>query len=365
MRGLVQLLGRQDWRESDDAERIAAVLDAAVADPSPVVRMIAAQALPVLGPGQDGPERVRRAGALLISEQDANVTAVLLNVLNSYAQTLPTDADAALRHYASARPDVLAAPSGTEVQEALTDLLTYLAVVHRTTYASETVGDWCTLPLESPHALQTVKHLRNYFQDGRPKVAEAAFSLAAKAAQAARQRWATLQLACSSGTPNANDERALRAGVQFAYELIWCIFSASGADADEARLAGKGCDPHDQKLEEFASRAVPVLLDCAVFGHAGLVDEVARTLIWLAPLNERRALTALAGAIRPEAPDLGAIHAGDDVMAYLRRLLADDRHLVLQDREGLDAFRSLLATFAAAGHEPALSLAYDFADVFR
>jgi len=48
-------------------------------------------------------------------------------------------------------------------------------------------------------------------------------------------------------------------------------------------------------------------------------------------------------------------------MPYLHRLLAEQRRLALYDA----AFRSVLAGFAAAGHEPALSLAYDFAGVFR
>lgn len=366
VRGLVQLLRRQDWRESDDAERIAGVVDAAVADPSPLVRMTAAPALPLLGAGQDGPDRVRRAGALLISEQDANVTTVLLGALGSYAPAFPADADAALRDYASARPDVLAAPHGTMPQEALTDLLTYLAVVHETPYASTTVGDWCARPVESPHAVQTVKHLRDYLQDGRPSAAEAAFRLAATAARAARERWEALLPAASTGTPAADDVEALTAAADVAYETSQQIFFASGAfDDDGTRPAGTGCDPHDRTLEEFASRAVPVLLDCAALGHAQIVHEAVQALIWLAPLDEPRALTGIADAIGPEGAYQGDPLAGDTIMPYLRRLLAEHRGLVLYDPSGLAAFRSLLAAFAAAGHEPALSLAYDFADVFR
>ena len=41
------------------------------------------------------------------------------------------------------------------------------------------------------------------------------------------------------------------------------------------------------------------------------------------------------------------------------------RSLVLDDEDGLAAFGHLLATFAAAGNEAALALAYTFADVFR
>lgn len=366
VKGLVQLLGRQDWRSSDDADRIAAVVDAATADASPLVRMTAAQALPSLPAGQDGPAQVRRAGALLIGEQDANVTAVLLHAFASYAPAFPADADAALRDYAEARPDVLAAPYGTLPQQVITDILTYLAVVHATPHADATVRGWCEDPVESPHAVQTVKHLRDYLRDGPPAAAESAFRFAAAAARAARERWEALLPAATAGTAPAADAEELTAAAEVAYEVSQQIFFASGAfDDDETRPAGAGCDPDDSALEAFASRAVPVLLDCTALGHAQIVHEAVQTLIWLAPLDDPRALAAIAEAVGVEGAYQTDSLAGDTVMPYLHRLLAEQRELVLYDPSGLAAFRSLLAGFAAAGHEPALSLAYDFADVFR
>lgn len=366
VKGLVQLLGRHDWRSSDDADRIAAIIDAAVADASPLVRMTAAQALPFLSAGQNGPAHVVRAGALLVGEQDANVTAMILRALGSYAPAFPADTDAALRDYAMSRPDVLAAPYGTLPQEALTDILTYLAVVHETPHAAATVRGWCERPLESPHAAQIVKHLRDYLRDGRPSTTEAAFRLAAAAAGAARQRWEALLPATSAGTPAAGDAEALTAAADVAYEVSQQIFFASGAfDDDGTRPSGTGCEPGDPALQAFAARAVPILLDCTALGHAQIVHETVQSLIWFAPLDEPRALTAIADAVGPEGPYQTDSLAGDTVMAYLHRLLAEQRGLVLYDPSGLAAFRSLLAAFAAAGHEPALSLAYDFADVFR
>ena len=47
------------------------------------------------------------------------------------------------------------------------------------------------------------------------------------------------------------------------------------------------------------------------------------------------------------------------------RLLAEQRPLVLDDHQGVTAFRRLLAAFAAAGNQSALGLAYTFAEVFR
>jgi len=91
-----------------------------------------------------------------------------------------------------------------------------------------------------------------------------------------------------------------------------------------------------------------------------------QTLVYLSPLDEARSLDAVARSVGPSGlPYTGEGLAGDVVVPYLVRLLAERRDLVLHDAAGLASLRSLLAAFAAAGNEPALSLAYDFADVFR
>jgi hypothetical protein len=88
-------------------------------------------------------------------------------------------------------------------------------------------------------------------------------------------------------------------------------------------------------------------------------------MVFLAPLDEARALRAVADAVPADGPYAGDPLAGGDVIPYLERLLAEQRSLVLVDEDDLAAFGHLLATFAAAGNEAALALAYTFADVFR
>ncbi|WP_143193888.1 hypothetical protein [Micromonospora sp. CB01531] len=86
---------------------------------------------------------------------------------------------------------------------------------------------------------------------------------------------------------------------------------------------------------------------------------------FLAPLDEARALQAIAAVVPSNGPYASDSLAGDFLMPYLQRLLAEQRHLVLVDLVGVAAFRHLLDVFAAAGNGTALALAYSFADVFR
>jgi hypothetical protein len=95
------------------------------------------------------------------------------------------------------------------------------------------------------------------------------------------------------------------------------------------------------------------------------VHEAVKTMIFLAPLDEARALQAVAEAVPEEGPYAGEHLAGTDVIPYLERLLAQQRQLVLFDEAGVAAFRHLLAAFASAANQEALALAYTFADVFR
>jgi hypothetical protein len=88
-------------------------------------------------------------------------------------------------------------------------------------------------------------------------------------------------------------------------------------------------------------------------------------MIFLAPLDEARALAAIAKAVPAEGPYAGDHLAGADVLPYLERLLTEQRQLILFDDDGVAAFRHLLGVFASAGNQEALALAYKFADVFR
>jgi len=88
-------------------------------------------------------------------------------------------------------------------------------------------------------------------------------------------------------------------------------------------------------------------------------------MIYLAPLDELRILQAIARAVPTDGAYAGDALAAAEVMPYLQRLLAEHRELVLRDDAGVEAFRQVLAAFAGAGNEDALTLAYTFGEVFR
>jgi hypothetical protein len=108
----------------------------------------------------------------------------------------------------------------------------------------------------------------------------------------------------------------------------------------------------DTILDELLGCLNPSAVATASRAGRSLVE----TLIHIAGVLERQALLAIA-ATDP--------HAAGTVMPYLRRLLAEQRDLVLFNEEGIAALQHLLQAFAGAGNPDALALAYTFADVFR
>ena len=88
-------------------------------------------------------------------------------------------------------------------------------------------------------------------------------------------------------------------------------------------------------------------------------------MIFLAPLDEARALLAVADAVPTDGPYTGDHLVGEHLTPYLERLLAEQRQLVQVDERCVAAFRRLLTAFAEAGNAAALALAYTFSDVYR
>ncbi|GAB3939237.1 hypothetical protein [Micromonospora vulcania] len=86
---------------------------------------------------------------------------------------------------------------------------------------------------------------------------------------------------------------------------------------------------------------------------------------YLAPLDEARSLHSIAAAVPSSGPYASDSLAGDLLVPYLKRMLAENRRRVLVDPDGVAAFRHLLKAISAAGNQEALALAYSFADVFR
>ncbi len=157
----------------------------------------------------------------------------------------------------------------------------------------------------------------------------------------------------------------LRGSVEVAHGIAQQIYFASGAfDEKRGRERSKPA-PTSRDLSEFADLAFPILAACASLHVPQCVHAAVQTMVFLAPLDEARALRAVAYAVPADGPYASDPLAGDAVIAYLERLLAEQRPLVLFDVQGVAAFRHLLATFAAAGNQAALALAYTFAEVFR
>jgi hypothetical protein len=96
-----------------------------------------------------------------------------------------------------------------------------------------------------------------------------------------------------------------------------------------------------------------------------VTQPVVETLIHLAGVLQREALLAIAAAIPARGTYVTDPHAAGTLMPYLRRVLAEQRDLVLFNDEGIAALRHLLQAFAGAGNPDGLALAYTFADVFR
>lgn len=119
------------------------------------------------------------------------------------------------------------------------------------------------------------------------------------------------------------------------------------------------------EIARFADLAIPTLLICAASKAAPVIHHVVETLVYLAQVDEKRSLITLAEAVSTHSNYAYDPLASGIVVPYLTRLLAEERDLVLFDAEGVAAFRTLLAAFAAAGNEDALVLAFTFADVFR
>ncbi|MFG2045261.1 hypothetical protein [Dactylosporangium sp. NPDC048998] len=207
-----------------------------------------------------------------------------------------------------------------------------------------------------------IQHARHHLKSPGTVAQPRAFRLLDTAAAAALTRWTRSPAEHLAGA-NLPDEQVaeLRGAARVADEIAQQIYFASGAFNAKQGSPPPGRDD----LARFADLAFPVLARCAMLRLPHCIHAVVETMIFLAPLDEARALRAIADAIPADGPYAGESLAGDLVIPYLERLLTEQRPLVLFDEHGTPAFRHLLATFATAGNQAALTLAYTFADVFR
>lgn len=362
--GLACLLTRPAWRDSDLGSGLRDAVTRLVTDESPLVRMRAVGACRALHTEFGPAERVAALRDYVMAESDERVLAVLLSELSRDAVSAPEEVDAVLRQFSN-RPAgaFLTAQTGAVGQESLLPLLAYLAAVPQTPFAADLVAGWFRDAVVYHEKVCRLLHgLRQFLNNPDGLGQQAAFELLKSAAATARDRWKDMQGEQADGT-TAPDADALAAAAEVAHGIAEQVYFASGAFDDRSGGTEEPASRGDSR--RFADFAVPILQVCAEVPVPQCVHATVQTLVHLAPLSERRMLLAVAAAVPERSAYAADSLAGGVVLPYLQRLLAEQPALVLHDPDGLAAFRHLLQTFAAAGNEEALTLAYSFADVFR
>lgn len=386
--GLSALARREKWRTSGYGDQIVSRVQAALTDESPVVRMHAAEAFAELHADATSEERVVALRDRLLAEPHVTVSTVLLNLLGREAHAAPSAVDATLEALACLRAG---APQSFEpgeladqaVKRSADDLgedernkvevgiLTYLALTHETPYALSTLNEWASDPAKHNALSHAIPFIRAYLAPGsEPRLQQRTFRFLTIASTSALEHWAaaggrmvdTSELTSVERSGLENSLRVLDATADQ-------IYSASGAferkrGNDSKQYAQQGASTAAD-IARFADLATPTLLICAASKAAPVIHHAVETLVYLAHVDEKRSLKAVAEAVTADSNYAYDPLASGVVVPYLTRLLAEQRDLVLFDAEGVGAFKTLLAAFAGAGNEDALVLAYTFADVFR
>ncbi|MFI7067079.1 hypothetical protein ACIBL3_39200 [Kribbella sp. NPDC050124] len=359
--GLAALVNRQVWRDSEAGPPIVERVLEGMRDPNPVVRMRAATAVLASYSRQTAGDRAAAVGELLLAEENLAVKTVLVGALIADTPGAPQTVDTVLEQLLEGADDLPEARS--EATRGVTEMLTYLALVARTPFAVRVVERWCRDAASRSAAVALfAQSCRDYLRHDSRDVQEAAFRLLGTAVEVSLSRWMRDPSAHRAGAELSEAQLdEFKGAATVSHEIAQQIYFASGAfDQKQARQVRA-----DSDLDVFAELAFPVLQACARFNIPQSIHKAVETMIFLAPLDEPRALLAIAEAVPIGGTYAGDSLVGDEVMPYLHRLLAEHRPLVLHDDKGIAAFRHLLAAFAGAGNEQALALAYTFADVFR
>jgi hypothetical protein len=324
--------------------------------------MRAARATNTLHTGLGPAGRVEKIGELALAEKNPIVRAVLIDQLTATANGAPGTVDAVLERLFEAGEDPAVKPR-RDLERGILVLLTHLALVPQTPFASRTIENWCVNAPTNPAVVEAfAQWARSYLAPPGGPAQQVAFGLLRTAADASLARSTLDPRDNSPGTnPSEAELTEVRGALEVAHEIAQEIYFASGAyDGNQGQKCSSSGD-----LVKFADLAFPVLATCAGLHVAQCVHQAVQTMVFLAPLDEAQALRAIADAVPADGPYAGDPLAGNVIIPYLQRLLAEHRPLVLFDEHGVGAFRHLLATFAVAGNEAALDLAYTLAEVFR
>jgi hypothetical protein len=385
--GLVRLLARPEWRDSDRGPALAAAVGRLITDPNPVVRMQAAPGLALLHVDEDPEQRLAAVRTRLLAETDPHVLNVLIRLLSNLAGDIPAQVDDVLSelsqlstggllrsHSPMAKPgqagdrdtDGSAWSGDLGTAETAGPLLAFLATVPRTPFASAALDDWFSDPITYQDRVERLLHeLRPYLNTPSGRGRDNAFRLLTAAAQATRDTWlARGPQRSTPGRPTDESEMArVRAAALVAHGVAQQLYLASGAFDEQPGIAQQPAERGNP--ETFARQALPVLQPCGQVTEPQVTQPVVETLVHLAGMLQREALLAIASAVPARGAYVTDPLAAGTVLPYLRRSLAEQRDLVLANEEGIAALRHLLQAFAGAGNADALELAYSFADVFR
>lgn len=383
--GLGTLLRRRVWRNSPYRERISETITAALTDDNPVVRMNAAHAFSVVYVDATSIERTDMLRVLLINEANGHVAETLVGVLGNEVNDSADQVDEVLSAIAgmsagwneSTRPSDSDSGEETGTSSALESdgtitLITFLAVRHQTPFATTTMAGWVSSPAHAPQLLSAIPFLRDYLApQTEPELQSRAFDLIREAASNALTYWTSahdandrINEADLTAAEKARLENALHTIDTVADQIYFASDAFDNPTQDKSETT-QGPAPTHEQLDRFSQHAIPVLLTCVRSKAGPVIHHAVETLIHLAHLDERRSLTALARSVTENANYAYDTLSAGAVVPYLTRLLAEQRDLVLYDPEGVEAFRTLLATYASAGDATALTLAFTLADVFR
>jgi len=357
--GLAQLLRRPAWRDSAHHQVIADTVRELLGHAEPLVRMRAAEGLRALHAELTAAQRVEALTSYLLSQSHPAIATLLVGELGLDAAAAPAATDHALAQLAATDVGAgLRLDEPTALAEPLEPLVVFLAVDAVSPFSRALVTGWFSDPITHVETVTGLLHwLRRYLNPADGHGQQQAFALLQTAAQAAADRWAA-----SGPTPAEADTADLQAAARVADGIAEQLYFASGAfqsaDADQASDAAG-----DRRT--FAELAIPVLRLCASIPDPQITQHVAETLTHLAALDERSTLLLLAEAVPAIGPYATDPLAGGVIVRYLQRLVAEHPELVVGDADALTAFRHLLQTFAAAGHEDALALCFGFSDIFR
>ncbi|OMQ28569.1 hypothetical protein BK799_29590 [Rhodococcus sp. D-1] len=357
--GLTSLLVRPEWRDDEAGKAISDAVSAALRDPNPLVRMIAAHAAAALHSDVSTEDAAAAVGDLILTEESPAVRTVLIHQLAQVSVGAEETVDLVL----DLLLDDNSVDPTTGMGRAVIELLTYLAISPRTPLASRTIEHWCNdAPANAGEVHIFVQCARDYLGLNGGSGRAEAYRLLTAAARSSHARWTRNPEEHRTAELSGQQRAELQGAVDVAEEIGQQIYFTSGGAY--AYQEGEGHPPGPEHAA-FAELAYPLLAICARLQVPKCIHPAVQTMIFLAPLNEPRALQAVVDAVPAHGLYAGESIAGDDVIPYLERLLAEERQLVLHDAAGVNAFRQLLATFASAGNSDALALAYTFADVFR